>query len=104
MVAKTKFLLWIAGLCSGFVSLSCSMSQPESPSPADLRSSEANQVFKSLFNGQDLKGWHTNREKIGHGTGGRWTVEGGMIVGEQNLPTGEWQWGYLAHRRDLRRF
>ena len=40
----------------------------------------------SLFDGHTLKGWHTNPEPIGHGTGGRWSVEDGAIVGEQDPP------------------
>ncbi|MDD3725018.1 MAG: DUF1080 domain-containing protein [Bacteroidales bacterium] len=39
-----------------------------------------------LFNGGDLSGWHTNRQKIGHGTGGRWQVEDGVVTGEQDPP------------------
>jgi len=42
--------------------------------------------FRSLFNGKDLAGWHKNPAKIGHGTGGRWVVEDGAIVGEQDPP------------------
>ncbi|MCH2113807.1 MAG: DUF1080 domain-containing protein [Pirellulales bacterium] len=40
----------------------------------------------SLFDGKTLKGWHKNPEHIGHGTGGRWYVEDGAIVGEQDPP------------------
>jgi hypothetical protein len=41
----------------------------------------------TLFDGKTLKGWHTNPEKIGHGTGGIWTVEeGGVLAGEQDPP------------------
>jgi hypothetical protein len=41
----------------------------------------------ALFNGKDLSGWHTNPEKIVHGTGGRWSVEpGGVLAGEQDPP------------------
>ena len=40
----------------------------------------------SLFDGKSLTGWHTNPEPIGHGTGGRWSVEDGAIVGEQDPP------------------
>ena len=41
----------------------------------------------TLFDGKSLKGWHTNPEKIGHGTGGIWTVEeGGVLAGEQDPP------------------
>ena len=39
-----------------------------------------------LFDSKSLRGWHTNPEKIGHGTGGRWTVENGAIRGEQDPP------------------
>jgi hypothetical protein len=41
----------------------------------------------TLFDGKTLKGWHKNPEKIGHGTGGQWTVEpGGVLAGEQDPP------------------
>ncbi|MEZ6055964.1 MAG: family 16 glycoside hydrolase [Planctomycetaceae bacterium] len=39
-----------------------------------------------LFDGKTLAGWRTNREKIGHGTGGHWFVSQGAIVGEQDPP------------------
>jgi hypothetical protein len=40
-----------------------------------------------LFDGKTLNGWHKNPEKIGHGTGGQWTVEeGGVLAGEQDPP------------------
>jgi len=39
-----------------------------------------------LFDGKSLAGWHKNKEKIGHGTGGSWTVQKGMIVCEQDPP------------------
>ncbi|MEX2119802.1 MAG: DUF1080 domain-containing protein [Pirellulales bacterium] len=39
-----------------------------------------------LFDGESLEGWHKNPERIGHGTGGRWTVEDGTIAGEQDPP------------------
>ena len=42
--------------------------------------------FRTLFNGKDLTGWHKNKEKIGHGTGGAWYVQDGVIVGEQDPP------------------
>ena len=40
----------------------------------------------SLFDGKSLSGWHKNRQKIGHGTGGTWRVEDGAITGEQDPP------------------
>ncbi|MFN0054245.1 MAG: DUF1080 domain-containing protein [Planctomycetales bacterium] len=42
--------------------------------------------FRSIFNGKDLTGWHKNPEKIGHGTGGHWSVIEGAITGEQDPP------------------
>lgn len=42
--------------------------------------------FRPLFDGDSLAGWHVNRERIGHGTGGRWTARDGAIVGEQDPP------------------
>lgn len=39
-----------------------------------------------LFDGKSLTGWHKNPQKIGHGTGGSWQVEEGVITGEQDPP------------------
>jgi 3-keto-disaccharide hydrolase len=39
-----------------------------------------------LFDGKSLRGWHKNPMKIGHGTGGNWQVEDGVITGEQDPP------------------
>ena len=39
-----------------------------------------------LFDGKSLAGWHKNPQKIGHGTGGIWRVEEGVITGEQDPP------------------
>ena len=39
-----------------------------------------------LFDGKTLDGWHKNPQRIGHGTGGKWYVEDGAIVGEQDPP------------------
>ena len=39
-----------------------------------------------LFDGQSLKGWHKPPKKIGHGTGGHWGVEDGVLLGEQDPP------------------
>jgi len=41
----------------------------------------------SLFNSSDLSGWHTQKEKGQHGTGGNWGVtEDGLLYGEQDPP------------------
>jgi hypothetical protein len=42
--------------------------------------------FVSIFDGKTLTGWHRNPERIGHGTGGSWKVEDGVITGEQDPP------------------
>ncbi|HVX10135.1 MAG TPA: DUF1080 domain-containing protein [Pirellulales bacterium] len=41
--------------------------------------------FRPIFDGETLAGWHISG-KTGHGTGGRWVVEDGMIVGSQDKP------------------
>jgi hypothetical protein len=57
-----------------------------------------------LFDGKTLKGWHKNPEKIGHGTGGLWTVEpGGVLAGEQD-PPGSGNGGILLTDRKFRDF
>jgi len=47
--------------------------------------------FRSIFDGQTLKGWHASAQtghsgKSGHKSGGRWVVEDGAIVGSQDIP------------------
>ena len=42
--------------------------------------------FKSLTTGKDLAGWHKNPAKIHHGTGGRWVIQDGAILGKQDPP------------------
>ncbi len=59
--------------------------------------------YIQLFDGKTLKGWHKNPEKIGHGTGGRWYVEDGMIVGEQD-PPGSGNGGILLSDRKFADF
>jgi hypothetical protein len=41
--------------------------------------------FVSIFDGKTLQGWHVSHQ-TGHGTGGRWAVENGVIVGSQDRP------------------
>jgi len=41
--------------------------------------------FVSIFDGKTLKGWHVS-SMTGHGTGGKWVVENGAIVGSQDRP------------------
>ncbi|MBI3909702.1 MAG: DUF1080 domain-containing protein [Armatimonadetes bacterium] len=42
-------------------------------------------AFVPIFDGRSLKGWHVSSQ-TGYGTGGRWVVEGGVIVGSQDQP------------------
>jgi hypothetical protein len=42
--------------------------------------------FVSLFNGENLQGWHTNVQKVIHGSGGSWKVQQGAITGQQDPP------------------
>jgi hypothetical protein len=50
-------------------------------SPAAKRPAE----FVTIFDGKTLKGWHVS-DKTGHGTGGRWVVEEGALIGSQDRP------------------
>lgn len=54
----------------------------------------------SLFDGRSLAGWHTNPDKIGHGMGGRWTIEDRAIVGQQD-PPGSGNGGILLTDREF---
>lgn len=57
----------------------------------------------SLFDGKTLDGWHKNPQKIGHGTGGEWTVEDGAIVGQQD-PPGSGNGGILLTDKKFKNF
>ncbi|MCB1092494.1 MAG: DUF1080 domain-containing protein [Verrucomicrobiae bacterium] len=49
----------------------------------------------SLFDGKNLKGWHLQKERGQHGTGGHWDVSSdGAIFGEQG-PPGSGNGGFL---------
>jgi hypothetical protein len=47
---------------------------------------ESKKGFVEIFDGKSLSGWHTNVLKNGHGTGGHWQVENGILTGEQDPP------------------
>jgi hypothetical protein len=61
------------------------------------------QGYIPLFDGKMLNGWHKNPQKIGHGTGGRWEVKDGAIVGEQD-PPGSGNGGILLTDRKFSNF
>jgi hypothetical protein len=70
-------ILAVAIVAAAVFSLVIQASEPP------LKSGEAG--FVSIFDGQTLQGWHVS-SKTGHGTGGRWVVENGAIVGSQDRP------------------
>jgi hypothetical protein len=52
-------------------------------------------AWTTLFNGRDLTGWHTQKERGQHGTGGHWGVTAdGVLFGEQG-PPGSGNGGFL---------
>jgi hypothetical protein len=63
----------------------------------------AEEGWIELFDGKSLDGWHKNPQKIGHGTGGQWTVEDGAIVGQQD-PPGSGNGGILLTDRKFKNF
>lgn len=58
--------------------------------------------FVRLFNGQDLQGWHKNKQKIVHGLGGSWKVEQGASRESRTRPAGKRR--SSADRQGVRRF
>src|SRR5213593_2802658 len=66
---------------------------------AQIEAAESDAGFVSLFDGKSLAGWHTNAQEIVHGKGGRWSVEGGAITGEQD-PPGSGNGGILMTDQD----
>ena len=85
-ISRHSVLLWVAAAASLLLATSCGSSPPEQQPGSESQSVPEDVTAESLFNGRDLQGWHTNSEKIGHGTGGLWRVEEGAIVGEQDPP------------------
>ena len=55
--------------------------------------------FVAMFNGNDLTGWKIHEGLPGHGIAGKWTVEDGVIVGEQDPPG---KGGFLTTLRKFR--
>jgi hypothetical protein len=63
----------------------------------------AEEGWITLFDGTSLAGWHKNPMKIGHGTGGEWTVEDGAITGQQD-PPGSGNGGILLTDKKFKNF
>ncbi|MGE0608255.1 MAG: DUF1080 domain-containing protein [Pirellulales bacterium] len=74
---------WPRLLFAGLLTFACGAWLIQMPQAAEEPGDEG---FVSIFDGQTLAGWHKNPEKIGHGTGGEWTVEEGAITGQQDPP------------------
>jgi hypothetical protein len=53
--------------------------------PGRRAAAEPEPGFVSIFDGMTLNGWRVS-DKTGHGSGGRWVVEEGAIVGSQDRP------------------
>ena len=90
-INRRQFLAGVVGVGLGAVSGNVVLGK------AKVRRSE--EGFTPLFNGQDLKGWHTNTPKIAHGRGGHWQVEQGVLTGEQD-PPGSGNGGILLTDQD----
>lgn len=69
----------------------------------DVRFAAAEEGWITLFDGKTLDGWHKNPAKIGHGTGGQWTVEDGSITGQQD-PPGSGNGGILLTDKKFKNF
>ena len=63
--------------------LLCALAAASAEGAANPRRRDA--AFVPIFDGKTLAGWHVS-DKTGHGTGGRWVVENGAIIGSQDMP------------------
>lgn len=50
-----------------------------------VKAEDPDDGFVTIFDGKTLDGWHVS-SRTGHGSGGRWVVEDGAIVGSQDKP------------------
>lgn len=89
-----------AALRTGCLVVACCVAAGSSGSASSVFAEEA---WIELFDGKTLAGWHKNPRKIGHGTGGRWTVEDGAITGQQD-PPGSGNGGILLTDRKFKNF
>ena len=62
------------------------LSVPQSVLWANNSSANNRGGYVSLFDGRTLAGWHTNKERISHGDGGRWWIERRVLLCEQDPP------------------
>jgi hypothetical protein len=74
-----RFVLILTTVWAGATIFPLCLRAEEPPSQTEDRG------FVSIFDGKTLTGWHIDGQ-TGHGSGGRWVVEGGAIVGSQDRP------------------
>ena len=76
-MARRLLILGMVVLMSTAFGFASQASKPN-PKPED-------DGFVPIFDGKTLFGWHVS-SKTAHGTGGRWVVENGAIIGSQDRP------------------
>jgi hypothetical protein len=87
--------VWTSGVLAGTLGLSLALKgiadagkdrrEPAPEAAVVTPAPEKEAGFVPLFDGKTLKGWHVS-SKTGHGSGGRWVVENGAIIGSQDKP------------------
>jgi hypothetical protein len=81
-----KLMAMVVWAAVGLVALSaCAAQADRSSGKAGKTATGDASGWVPLFDGKTLDGWHVGT-KTGHGTGGRWVVEDGAIVGSQDKP------------------
>jgi hypothetical protein len=83
-IKRRTFLAGVVGASLAGSLLGCAASATGEKSTGEKAAADSG--FVPIFDGKTLNGWHTNREKIVHGTGGKWQVEDGAITGGQDPP------------------
>ncbi len=81
-----SFLMGVCTMAAGLVLALTVLAQEKKAADAPQAARPKEEAgFVPIFDGKTLKGWHVS-SKTGHGTGGRWVVEDGAIVGSQDKP------------------
>ena len=95
-----KNLLLIVALILASDSVSLPANEPANPAQ---KSNDARD-WQTLFDGKSTRGWHRQKERGQHGTGGRWGVtEEGELFGEQD-PPGSGNGGLLLSDQTFKAF
>ena len=78
LIRMPAFLILVAGVTVPLFAGKHSTDSQKNPTEPE---------WTSIFNGRDLTGWHRQKQKGQHGTGGRWKVtKEGFLSGEQDPP------------------